>query len=304
MKLHFSEIDEKKTQEDQKPKGIEGLGKLLAHAWRLRFDWDEKAVGAAVTVPMLRGVWGAALHDQSALWHRFFFGDGGDIDHGGSAPRYLIRPALVENHEGAFVDFLLFGDLPKAAESFVWSAWQEACQRGLGPNRAAFRLVQTIPLDVFGNPDFRPEAPSHFPLHPLPWPLGSLGGPCHLEFPEPIRLLERGSLIEFPTLPDLTIACIRRIRTLDTQAAAELWETRGAWLSLARAIPHGLWQGGRRDLVRYSGTQKREIQLRAVQGSLFLPKGPGALAPLLAAALWTHLGKGVVMGMGRPILKT
>lgn len=30
-----------------------------------------------------------------------------------------------------------------------------------------------------------------------------------------------------------------------------------------------------------------------------MPAGAGALAPLLAPAVWLHVGKGTVMGMGR-----
>ena len=58
-------------------------------------------------------------------------------------------------------------------------------------------------------------------------------------------------------------------------------------------------QGRRLDLVRYSGSQKAELELRGVAGSLALPVGPGPLSPLLAAAVWIHLGKGTVMGLGQ-----
>jgi len=51
--------------------------------------------------------------------------------------------------------------------------------------------------------------------------------------------------------------------------------------------------------VRYSGSQKAEVELRGVAGSLALPVGPGPLSPLLAAAAWIHIGKGTVMGLGQ-----
>lgn len=35
-------------------------------------------------------------------------------------------------------------------------------------------------------------------------------------------------------------------------------------------------------------------------GELHLPAGPGPLWPLLAAALWLHLGKGTIVGLGQP----
>ena len=63
--------------------------------------------------------------------------------------------------------------------------------------------------------------------------------------------------------------------------------------------PSKPWQGRRLDLVRYSGSQKAEVELRGVAGSLALPVGPGPLSSLLAAAAWIHIGKGTVMGLGQ-----
>jgi len=39
-------------------------------------------------------------------------------------------------------------------------------------------------------------------------------------------------------------------------------------------------------------------ELFGVSGSITLPRGPGFLWPLLAAAQWSHIGKGTVYGMG------
>jgi hypothetical protein len=78
-----------------------------------------------------------------------------------------------------------------------------------------------------------------------------------------------------------------------------LWAARRYWLELGRAVPFEPWQGRRLDLVRYSGSQKAEVELRGVAGSLALPAGPGPLSPLLAAAAWIHIGKGTVMGLGQ-----
>lgn len=70
-------------------------------------------------------------------------------------------------------------------------------------------------------------------------------------------------------------------------------------LEAADSLPSGPWRGKRLDLVRYSGRQREEIELRGVAGSLDLPQGPGGVWPLLAAARWLHLGKGTIMGMGK-----
>jgi CRISPR-associated endoribonuclease Cas6 len=118
-------------------------------------------------------------------------------------------------------------------------------------------------------------------------------------------------LVQSPTPADLTLAAIRRIATLSgvgpdtgsrdgsTGDAEALWAERKSWLAQARQVPFEPWQGQRLDLVRYSGSQHAEIEMHGVAGSLTLPVSPGPLTPLLAAALWLHLGKGTVMGMGQ-----
>jgi hypothetical protein len=76
-----------------------------------------------------------------------------------------------------------------------------------------------------------------------------------------------------------------------------------ALLERARTLPAESWRGRRLDLVRYSGRQKAELEMRGVSGYLDLPEGPGPLWPLLAAAQWLHLGKGAVVGMGQLVVE-
>jgi hypothetical protein len=96
-----------------------------------------------------------------------------------------------------------------------------------------------------------------------------------------------------------TLAALRRLHCLAPEATAEARALCDVWLDLARWTPATPWQGGPLDLVRYSGRQRAEAELRGVAGHLRLPEGPGPLADLLAAAAWLHLGKGTVMGLGR-----
>ena len=138
-----------------------------------------------------------------------------------------------------------------------------------------------------------------FPLAPLPWPTGVPDVGCRLDFPAPLRILQRGRLIQEPGPADLVVAALRRIQAFVGPDADTLRADRSAWLEAARSRNHTPWQGRRLDLVRYSGSQHREIELQGVVGSLDLPDGPGPLAPLLAASRWLHLGKGTVMGLGQ-----
>jgi hypothetical protein len=122
-----------------------------------------------------------------------------------------------------------------------------------------------------------------------------------LEFRAPLRLIYGKRLVVRPTPADLVVAMLRRIQALapEDARATRLWESRRGWLELARSIPSLPWEGRRLDLVRFSGSQQAELELRGVSGSLTLPDGPGPLSSLLKAATWLHLGKGSVMGMGQ-----
>jgi hypothetical protein len=75
-----------------------------------------------------------------------------------------------------------------------------------------------------------------------------------------------------------------------------------ALLVAARVLPAGRWKGRRLDLVRYSGRQRAELELRGVSGQLDLLEGAGELWPLFAAAQWVHMGKGTTVGMGQVVI--
>ena len=70
----------------------------------------------------------------------------------------------------------------------------------------------------------------------------------------------------------------------------------------AQAVSSGSWHGQRSSLVRWSGAQKRLLELYGVTGELLLPDGMGALQPLFDALRWLHLGKGTVYGMGQVLM--
>ena len=95
------------------------------------------------------------------------------------------------------------------------------------------------------------------------------------------------------------MAALRRLQAFRPGAKGPDRELSEEALCLAWTVPAGVWEGRPLDLVRYSGRQRDEIELRGVAGELYLPSGPGPLAPLLAAACWLHLGKGTVMGLGQ-----
>jgi hypothetical protein len=281
--------------------------------------------GVLATVPMLRGVWGAALHEMDAEAYRTVFAPQVEGP-GEAASLYVLRPAPPDPAFAPAVEWISLG-AALALDRVLWRAWDIASGMGVGSQRRRFHLRSALEL----GPDGRPLCTAHAPreavlecgdLSPLlpsgvvpdtrGWPLGAAvwpleepaETPCRLIFPAPLRLRRHGRLIERPTLPDLVVAAVRRVGAFLPAECQAAWQGLGREaVELARSMPAGAWQGTRLDLHRYSARQESELDLHGVAGSLDLPCGPGELWPLLAAAQWLHLGKSTVMGLGQLIVE-
>ncbi len=267
------------------------LGRLLARV----MVWPRRLLLATAdlraTVPMLRGTWGAALHDLDGAAYRRVFDPPPP-----AVPAYVLRPAPFDPATVPALDWILLGSAA-ADDAVLRRAWDVAGGRGLGKARQPFLVKRFVEL----GPDGRPaERAGPWTLDRACWPADP-AAPCRLRFPAPLRLLRHGRLIERPALADVVVAAHRRLGPWlpDADWAA----LRAPLLELARARPSA-WSGDRLDLQRYSGRQQAELELHGVQGALELPGGVGALAPLLAAAAWTHVGKGTVFGLGEVWIET
>lgn len=269
------------------------LDRVAIRAWRLLLTTPQ----VKATVPMLRGVWGRALRHVDAAAYRQVFAPAGAAHR--RLPRYILRPALPDPTTAPAVEWILLG-VAESLEPVLWRAWDIASGMGLGPTRAPFAIRERVPLGP-GNAGTRSEA-KRWRLSEAAWPFAGepASTPCRLHFLAPVRLIRRGTLIEAPGLADIATAAARR-------AAGLAGEDRGEpYRNLIRGVQHeaagltaGPWRGERSDLVRWSAAQQREIDLYGVTGGLELPVGPGRLWPLLAAAGWTHIGKGTVFGLGQ-----
>lgn len=261
-----------------------------------RFSLETPHVMA--TLPMLRGVWGAALRELSSEAYREAF-EGGD-DRARATPGYVLRPARPEGTEQTAVEWLLFGRALRH-EGVLLRAWDVASGMGLGKERERFfirnaRLVgaNERPSGSGSDPWLLSEAQWSLPGDPTTTPV-SIG------FEAPLRLVRRQRLIEQPTFQDVVRAGLRRIAALtDKPLGADL---AAHCLHAAAVLPSLPWEGRRLDFQRYSGRQECEVDLHGVCGRLVLPEGPGMLWPLLAGLRWTHLGKGTVFGLGQPVLE-
>ncbi|MBD3167614.1 CRISPR system precrRNA processing endoribonuclease RAMP protein Cas6 [bacterium] len=247
------------------------------------------------TVPMLRGVWGAALRRQSlALYRDVFEGRSGEEDQ----PRYIVRPARPYVMPRPAVEFVLINPEPDNVPDLLF-AWEDALAKGLGKQRVPALTVWRYPL----RPDVQPSVrhTDGFTLKDANWPLSS-DVPCDLHLVSPLRILRNKTLVEQPTLHDLVVATLRRIEAYCPPALGkELAGHRNDFLAISDDFPTGTWQGRRRDFQRWSARQGREVEQEGVVGTLPLPAGSGPLSELLAAALWLHIGKGTVMGLGQVV---
>ncbi len=259
---------------------------------------DTGAVRA--TTPMLRGVWGRALKSTAPeAYAAVFHGRRPDPLPGTvRTPLYLMRPAPADPEFAPALDWILFGTASRHETALV-KAWDLATRFGLGPDREPFRIrrIQWLRCDgASGAPSqrwsLRRAADAHRDRI-------AGGRPLRLHFPASLRLLRRGHLIEAPAAQDIAIALLRRVLLFAApDAIASEPELVSKVLAATGHLRTKPWRGERRDLVRWSGTQHREVELRGVAGSITFLAGAGELWPLLAAGSWTHLGKGTVFGLG------
>ncbi|MBI3090672.1 MAG: CRISPR system precrRNA processing endoribonuclease RAMP protein Cas6 [Candidatus Tectomicrobia bacterium] len=259
--------------------------------------------GVQATAPMLRGVWGAALHDlDSQAYLTVFEGEGRSTRR---SPAFILRPAPYDPEDAPALEWVSFG-AGLRHDALLLRAWDIASGMGLGPDRQRFHVRVLRLLGPDGQPCESSGADTAWPLSEAAWPLAGppASTPCRLTFPAPLRLLRRHRLLAHPTLADLVVAGARRLQPLLTPEDQEqLAALRPQLLDLAQSIATLPWQGERLDLVRYSARQQSEIEMRGVTGHLDLPEGPGDLWPLLAAAQWLHLGKGAVVGLGQLVVE-
>ena len=251
--------------------------------------------GVRATAPMLRGVWGAALRrlDEGA-YEQVFTGRRSRT----GLPGYIVRPASPDPADAPAVDWILFGEASDRDGSLL-QAWREAAARGLGPERRPFAIRAIREYAPDGGLRADGDSTEGWLLEDASWPLPQ-AAPCRLAFDAPVRILRQGRLIAAPTIADLAVAALRRVRPLLRAAERSTLDTlRPLVLEVARDLPASPWRGQRLDLQRWSGRQKRELEVRGVAGSIDLPDGPGRLQPLFAAGRWLHLGKATTVGLGR-----
>ncbi len=263
--------------------------------------------GVEATVPMLRGVWGAALHDLDPEAYGVVF-QPRERGPGDPGPSYILRPAAPDPAFAPALEWILIGPALRYRRSLE-RAWDVASGMGLGRDRCPFHLRRIVAMlpdgrsheEVLAGWEPRePESEAGWTLDrvELPWEEAA-ATPCRLHFPAPLRLRRHGRLLNTPTLSDITANLTRRIAQFLPEEERTAWEGHAReLLEVSRAVSARPWRGERRDLHRYSASQRAELDLHGVVGYIDLPSGPGGLWPLLAASQWVHVGKSAVLGLG------
>lgn len=276
------------------------LGAVSIRPRRLWLDTAD----VRASVPMLRSVWGAALHALNhSVYQTVFEGAGPDHER---TPLFVLRPAPLSRQGAVALDWITIG-AALDQDPCLLAAWQRACEMGLGPDRKPFRILDVEALGSQGAGGSDGDgAGSCWPLGQAAWPFSSAPAEtaCRLVFPAPLRIMRKKRLLEQPTLADLVVAGLRRVAAvLPASQRDTINGLKPALLEMGRLIPAEAWRGERLDLVRYSARQEAELEMRGVSGSIDLPQGPKCLWPLLAALMWLHVGKGAVVGMGQLVVE-
>lgn len=251
---------------------------------------------------VLRGVWGAALRAESPEVYRMVFAPGVEnpIDPN-AVPGYLIR--LADGQCSHQFDWFLFGRAVQADEP-LRRAWQSAGKMGIGKRREQFQIAAEL---VLGPDGLLAPTPRPWTLDQARWPLPTdpQTTPCRIVFEEPVRILQgQKQLVENVQLADVIGSFLRRIRPfVPPKTEPPCPNFFPQLIEFVRSWPCGPWRGDSGQLKRWSARQQTELELRGVIGSFELPEGPGPFWPLLAAAQWTHVGKGTVLGLGRPRIR-
>ncbi len=269
---------------------------MLDQVWILPRRMQLETGEVRATVPMLRGVWGCVMERHfPELYHRVFSVPSrpGPVAQG---PPYVLRPAPADPDWAPAVEWILVGDAIRYSGRLL-QCWHLAGGRGLTRDRESFIIRRHGVLIPEGQvvPKAQP-----WPLSQALWPCASPLTGCVLNFPVPLRIRYQNHLVLQPTLADIVAALVRRLGGFLPEEYQDLWRELGRYLvTRAHHIPaqSGPWK--RQDLVRFSGSQKKQLQLWGVVGTIILPQGPQELLPLLAAAPWIHVGKGTVFGMGQ-----
>lgn len=269
------------------------LGHIRILPLRVRLDLDDTP-----PVKLLRSVWGAALHElEFDLYQTIFH----PPDESCRIPKYILREAPRDSDSGFAFEWILIGETIDRVATLM-RAWQMAFEKGLGKQRRQTRIVQVQGMAPAGE---LLQQPIPWSLENVYWPLPGdpERTPCRLQFPASVRLLRGGeTLITDPSLEDLVRSLSRRIEQLLPEGVSPPidWESRCC--DVAQGIPTTHWLGETSTFQRRSHSQQRQLKLPGTVGFLDLPWGAGELWPLLASAMWLHIGKTTVCGLGKLVI--
>lgn len=205
------------------------------------------------------------------------------------APPLMVEPrphpAQLEAGQQSYFDLVLIGHFAHSQLAIIQLAWQRALHDGIGLKQENGQRGRAtlIHMEIVSQPEPAPRNP----------------GNLQLDLLSPLRLAERGKLIQPDTLDASVLfkALIRRIGVL-----AELYGQPLTldYLELNRHIAQLKMekQLGWMDWFRYSNRQKQDMPLGGLVGSVKLHAVSDELWQLIYIGQWLHVGKNSVFGLG------
>ncbi|MBF0633517.1 MAG: hypothetical protein HQK85_02545, partial [Nitrospinae bacterium] len=140
------------------------LKRITILATRMEIDTSE----VFATIPMLRGVWGAALHELDRdIYSKVFADDGEETNN--KIPGYTLRPTTPSNDGFPAIEQILIGDAVNHYDALI-SAWNMASQMGLGKKRIPFTIRKTHFLGCDGRLSSAENSKSGWILGNAVWP--------------------------------------------------------------------------------------------------------------------------------------
>lgn len=222
----------------------------------------------------------------------------------------LDRSGSIRVGDRLSFELILVGQGIKYLRYFI-GAFQELTRQGLGKHRNRLRLVtvEALPCDD-GMPQLVYDAQTEifYPAtevlgmlnimrHIAQWPLDRLT----LEFVTPTRLkYQQGWIQEGPPFEILIRTLLSRISSLSYFHCGQLLDVdfrglidQAAEISIVKQETR--WQ----DWTRFSGRQKRRIEMGGLVGRVTYSGKLNNYLPLLALGEFIHVGKGAVVGNGQ-----
>jgi hypothetical protein len=185
---------------------------------------------------------------------------------------------------------------------YITYAFLEIGQEGLGKDRVPF-TIEKITQPTQAQPLYHTESHSILPLQSQTISLDSDqngNGSVSIRFVTPTRIREDGKDSSHVDCLSLMKAAVRRISIMDYFYGHKRFHSLNPSVIFDQAsqVPSTDIQIQQQQIQRYSGRQKKVMELRGFTGTAWFSNVPGSIVRLFRLAELLHLGKSTSFGFG------